>query len=232
MKILSKVALQDIPAETVLFTIPRPSIINTETSALRTKLPHLFSEQGIIIAPGKADDDDASAEQLDAWTSLILILIYEHLLGEASAWKPYLDVLPATFDTPMFWSADEQGVLQASATVGKIGREAAENMFRGILLPIIRQHGGDVFASSEALSDEALVGLAHRMGSTIMAYAFDLENEEDEEEEQEEDGWVEDRDGKAMMGMVPMADILNADAEFNASIARMTKMRWKNEMEK
>lgn len=139
-------------------------------------------------------------------------MMYEHLLGDRSAWKPYFDVLPETFATPMFWGPEELAGLQTSATVAKIGRESAENMFRGILLPAIRANAG-VFEGSEALSDEQLVALAHRMGSTIMAYAFDLEN--DEEEEEEEDGWVEDRDGKAMMGMVPMADILNADAEFN-----------------
>jgi hypothetical protein len=49
-----------------------------------------------------------------------------------------------------------------------------------------------------------------------MAYAFDLENDDDEEQEGE-DEWVEDKDGKVLMGMVPMADILNADAEFNVS---------------
>jgi SET domain-containing protein 6 len=47
-----------------------------------------------------------------------------------------------------------------------------------------------------------------------MAYAFDLDNA-NEESEDEEDGWVEDREGKTMLGMVPMADILNANAEFN-----------------
>jgi SET domain-containing protein 6 len=50
-----------------------------------------------------------------------------------------------------------------------------------------------------------------------MAYAFDLDNG-NEESDNEEDGWVEDRDGKTMLGMVPMADILNANADFNVSI--------------
>lgn len=197
----------------MLFTIPRRSIINVETSALRAQLPALFADEG--ISRGAADDDDPSSSQLDSWSALILVMLYEHLLGGRSAWTPYLDVLPATFATPMFWSGDDLGGLQASATVGKVGRESAENMFRGILLPAVRAHA-DVFVGSAALSDEQLVALAHRMGSTIMAYAFDLENED--EEDGEEDGWVEDRDGKAMMGMVPMADILNADAEFNVSL--------------
>ncbi len=44
-----------------------------------------------------------------------------------------------------------------------------------------------------------------------MAYAFDLEAEDEGEEE---DGWVEDKEDKTL-GMVPMADMLNADAEYN-----------------
>ncbi len=203
--------MRDIAPETVLFRIPRRSIINVETSALRAQLPALFSDEG--ISHGKADDDDPSSSQLDSWSALILVLLYEHLLGAASAWRPYLDVLPEAFATPMFWTPAELAVLQTSATVAKIGRESADNMFRGILLPAVRANAG-VFRGSEGLSDDQLLALAHRMGSTIMAYAFDLENDE-EREDDEEDGWVEDRDGKAMMGMVPMADILNADAEFN-----------------
>ena len=138
--------------------------------------------------------------------------MYEFLGGESSAWKPYLDVLPETFDTPMFWSIDELSVLRGSPLLNRIGKEDAEAMFRAKLLPAIRSNP-DVFPFSGHCSDENLIRLAHRMGSTIMAYAFDLENDPDEEND--EDGWVEDREGKSLMGMVPMADILNADAEFN-----------------
>ena len=143
-------------------------------------------------------------------------MIYEFLRGQDSAWKPYFDVLPESFDTPMFWQEQELDELQASAVRRKVGKEDAEAMFRTNVLPVIRSHP-ELFTSSESLSDENLISLAHRMGSTIMAYAFDLENDEDKDED-ESDGWVEDRDGKSMMGMVPMADILNADAEFNAHI--------------
>ena len=51
-----------------------------------------------------------------------------------------------------------------------------------------------------------------------MAYAFDIEGE-GEQDEDEEEGWVEDKEGKTLMGMVPMADILNANAEFNVGSA-------------
>ncbi|KAM6519147.1 N-lysine methyltransferase setd6 [Fusarium falciforme] len=204
------IALQDIPAETTLFTIPRKGIINVETSELPKKLPDVFDLDKPID-----DDDDDEAPRLDSWSSLILVMMYEYLQGEKSQWKPYFDVLPSSFDTPMFWSESELDQLQASHMRHKIGKADAENMFRKTLLPIIRNNSS-VFGG-ENRSDDDLVEIAHRMGSTIMAYAFDLENDEDEEEE-EADGWVEDREGKSMMGMVPMADILNADAEFNAHV--------------
>ncbi|KAJ4321275.1 N-lysine methyltransferase setd6 [Fusarium piperis] len=202
------IALQDIPAETTLFTIPRKGIINVETSELPKKLPDVFDLD-------KPIDDDDEAPRLDSWSALILVMMYEYLQGEKSPWKPYFDVLPSAFDTPMFWSESELDQLQASHMRHKIGKADAENMFRKTLLPIIRNNSS-IFGG-ENRSDDDLVEIAHRMGSTIMAYAFDLENDEDEEEE-EADGWVEDRDGKSMMGMVPMADILNADAEFNAHV--------------
>ncbi|KAL2681248.1 hypothetical protein Neosp_008856 [[Neocosmospora] mangrovei] len=203
------IALQDIPAETTLFTIPRKGIINVETSELPKKLPEVFDLDKPI------DDDDDEAPRLDSWSSLILVMMYEYLQGEKSQWKPYFDVLPSSFDTPMFWSETELDQLQASHMRHKIGKADAENMFRKTLLPIIRNNSS-VFGG-ENQSDDDLVEIAHRMGSTIMSYAFDLENDEDDEEE-EADGWVEDREGKSMMGMVPMADILNADAEFNAHV--------------
>ncbi|KAM0549818.1 hypothetical protein ACHAPJ_009257 [Fusarium lateritium] len=200
------IALEDIPAETTLFTIPRKGIINTETSELPKKLPDVFDLD-------KPDEDDAPG--LDSWSSLILVMMYEYLQGEKSQWKPYFDVLPSSFDTPMFWNDNELDQLQASHMRHKIGKANAEDMFSKTLLPIIQKNAG-IFGA-ENKNDVELIETAHRMGSTIMAYAFDLENDE-EEEEQEADGWVEDRDGKSMMGMVPMADILNADAEFNAHV--------------
>lgn len=186
-----------------MFAIPRSAIISSETCGLKEQVPGLFESHG--------DEDDE--QPLDSWSSLILIMMYEYLLGNRSRWKPYMDILPEAFDTPMFWSGDELAQLQASATVTKIGKASAEAMFRSRLLPAIRGNP-TIFHSSGEYSDEDLVRLAHRMGSTVMAYAFDLESD-DEGDDDESDGWMEDREGKSMMGMVAMADILNADAEFN-----------------
>ena len=120
----------------------------------------------------------------------------------------------------MFWPSEDLAELRGSDVVRKIGKEDADRMIRSRILPVIRAHEGVFFGSlgeGAQLSDDQLVELAHRMGSAIMAYAFDLEKDEEEEEEAE-DEWVEDREGRTMLGMVPMADMLNADAEFNAHI--------------
>lgn len=163
-------------------------------------------------------EDDEDAEPLDSWGSLILVMLYEYLQGDASKWKPYFDVLPSTFDTPIFWTEDEQKELQGTClTTEKIGKEESDHMLRTRILPIVLQNPTVFYPEGATqLSQDELLVLAHRMGSTIMAYAFDLDNG-NEESDDEEDGWVEDHEGRSMLGMVPMADILNANAEFNVS---------------
>lgn len=208
-------AKRDIEAGTTLFTIPRKAIMSRETSELASRLPDLFAASVSAQQHDEAEDEVPEQKQ-DSWSALILILMHELLRGDASPWRAYFDVLPTAFDTPMFWGDDELAELQASATRGKVGRESAEAMFRAAVVPVIRRHA-DLFPGSAGVSDDELIALAHRMGSTIMAYAFDLEGDDDEEEPEGDDEWVEDRQGKSTMGMVPMADILNADAEFNVA---------------
>ena len=144
-------------------------------------------------------------------------MIYEHLQGENSQWKPYLDILPTSFDTPMFWSEAELKELEGTVLTHKIGKQSSDEKLLSRVVPVVMQNTS-IFhpGGSNQLSETEVLSLAHRMGSTVMAYAFDLENEEDDVEE-EEDGWVVDKDAQRMLGMVPMADILNANADFNAS---------------
>ncbi|KAI1135604.1 SET domain-containing protein [Hypoxylon sp. FL0543] len=214
------VATADIPEDTVLFTIPRAAIINTETSDLPKRIPQVFETTGLEDTDNEADEDGSETSgPPDNWVSLILIMIYEYLQGDKSRWKPYFDVLPSQFETLMWWSEQELVELQASSIVAKIGKDEADGMFRSRVLPVIEAHA-DVFypEGSERLSEDQLMNLAHRMGSTIMAYAFDLENDDEDADPENDDEWVEDKEGTLMMGMVPMADILNADAEFNAHV--------------
>ena len=182
------------------------------TSQLPSKLPKVFD----TLTDGEADDEN---EPLDSWTSLILVMIYEYLQGDASRWKPYMDVLPTTFDTPIFWSDSEIKELQNTClSTEKIGKQQSDEMLRSQVVPVVQQNPKVFYPDGARESgEEELLALAHRMGSTIMSYAFDLANEHEEEDE-EEDGWVEDREGTTPLGMVPMADILNANAEFNAHV--------------
>lgn len=210
------IATSDIPAETELFSIPRQNVINVENSDLSKKLPKIFSTLTPEDDEAKDGADNEDIEMPNPWLDLILVMIYEYFQGDASAWKPYFDVLPHNFDTLMFWTDDELNDLQASAVKDHVGKESADEMFQSKILPIIKEHQ-DVFYPRGAakLNDEELVKLAHRMGSIIMAYAFDLDGDDDDDEDDEEDGWAQDKDAMKSMGMVPMADMLNADAEFN-----------------
>jgi len=213
------IATAPIPADTELFTIPRRSIISVENSSLSKKLPQIFTTLKDAAAEDNAHDEDEISLP-DPWFDLILVMIYEYLQGTCSPWKPYFEVLPSTFNTLMFWSEAELSELQASAVKDKIGRESAEEMFATKILPTIKQHS-DVFypANTPHLSDQDLITLSHRMGSMIMAYAFDLETEnKPTDPNASDDGWEEDHEGLLSMGMVPMADMLNADAEFNAHL--------------
>ncbi len=212
------VAKTDIPEDTVLFTIPRAAIINTQTSDLAKRLPGAFAPTILDDTDNEADDDAGESGPPDNWVSLILVMIYEYLQGDRSRWHRYFNVLPTEFNTLMWWSDRELDWLQASSIVAKIGKDDADSMFRARVLPIVEKNA-DIFypEGSPKLSDDELMLLAHRIGSTIMAYAFDLENDDDDADQEGEDGWVEDREGKVLMGMVPMADILNADAEFNVN---------------
>ncbi|KAH7402887.1 SET domain-containing protein RMS1 [Pyrenochaeta sp. MPI-SDFR-AT-0127] len=205
------IAIKDIPEDTTLFTIPRNAIINVQTSELAQKIPNVFD--------GSLDEDDEDVEPLDSWGSLILVMLFEYLQGEGSRWKPYIDVLPSTFDTPIFWSGSELKELEGSClTAEKIGKQESDDMLRSRILPIVLQNPTVFYPKgARQLTEDELLHLAHRMGSTIMAYAFDLDND-NEQLDDEEEGWVEDREGQTMLGMVPMADILNANADFNAHV--------------
>lgn len=216
------IATSTIPADTELFVIPRDFVIGVASSELARRVPSLFARDDADEA--FEDAEEAMVELPKPWLDLILVMVYEFLHKDTSKWKEYWGVLPERFDTLMFWDEAELKELQASAARAKIGRDDADSMFRTKILPVVKKHESVFYSDGmKRLSDEELLTLAHRMGSLIMAYAFDLENDEelegnDADEGQGEDGWTEDREGKMAMGMVPMADMLNADAEFNAHL--------------
>ena len=159
-------------------------------------------------------------QNFDPWLSLMITMIYEFLQGGASQWEPYFRVLPTHFDTLMFWTEDELRELQGSVIIDKIGKADADNMILDRVVPLISQHSNlfplpDGLTSNSPDGKNFLLSLAHRMGSLIMAYAFDIGKSEDEEDEEGEDGYLTDDEEQFPKGMVPLADILNADADRN-----------------
>lgn len=156
-----------------------------------------------------------------AWPPLIVTIIHEYLRREQSPWYPYFQVVPATFDSLMFWNQQELAELQASAVVDKIGKASAEESWKASIIPVMLQHPG--FFPLAAMTDEEkiaeLIELAHMAGSLLMAYAFDIDRDDAKSESSdgasEEDDWAEDDEAEPLKGMVPLADMLNADADKN-----------------
>lgn len=210
-------AQENIPEGEELFSIPRAMVLAVQNSELKTLLGQ-------------------DLEQLGPWLSLMLVMLYEYLQGEKSRWAPYFKVLPSRFDSLMFWSSAELQELQASTIVEKIGREGAEESIMESIAPIVRGNPA-LFPPAPGLSSydgdagaAALIELAHVMGSLIMAYAFDIEKSEDDDDEgdaNDESYMTDDEDEQLPKGMIPLADLLNADADRNnvCSTTRSSRRR-------
>jgi SET domain-containing protein 6 len=141
-------------------------------------------------------------------------MLYEAAVPD-SKWRPYFSVLPTRgeFDTLIYWDSAELAELEASAVVHKIGKESADKTFREKIWPIVRQDP-QLFGFAPEVEECAVVEAAHWVGSIIMAYAFDIESER--EKEIDEEGYVSDEEDEDMpKAMVPLADLLNADADRN-----------------
>ncbi|KAK2865467.1 hypothetical protein FQN49_003551 [Arthroderma sp. PD_2] len=195
-------AVRDIAEDEELFVIPDDLILSVQNSKAREAL-------------GLND------KELGPWLSLIIAMIYEYYQGEQSRWAPYFHILPTTFDTLMFWTDEQLHELQGSAVVDKIGKAAADETIREKVIPLVLANPhhfpprSDMPHLDSPDSKHALLCLAHRMGSLIMAYAFDIEKNEDAEEDAAEDGYMTDDEDEPAKGMVPLADIFNADAQRN-----------------
>lgn len=190
------VALDAIEKGEELFRLQLADVLSVETSRLSKLLPR-------------------ELENLDEWLSLVLVLIYEYGQGEQSAWRPYLDILPARFDTLAFWTPQQLEELQGSAVVKKIGTEEADETFKTRLLPIVAVHP-DIFGVYATAfrgpdAESVLLKLAHSMATLIMAYGFDLEAEQPDTDSEDKDS----QDYRLPKGMVPLADMLNADGDSN-----------------
>ncbi|KAJ5566865.1 hypothetical protein N7535_006171 [Penicillium sp. DV-2018c] len=201
------VAQSNIAEGEELFSIPRTMVLAVQNSELGSLLGQNLEEQ------------------MGPWLSLMAVMLYEYLQGEKSRWAPYFRVLPSRFDTLMFWSPAELQELQGSTIVEKIGRAGAEESILESVAPVVVKNP-NLFPPPQGLASwegdagrAGLIELCHIMGSLIMAYAFDVEKSEeddnDDEEAHDESYMTDDEDEQLPKGMVPLADLLNADADRN-----------------
>ncbi|RFU35880.1 hypothetical protein B7463_g426, partial [Scytalidium lignicola] len=190
------VADSDINDGEVLFSIPRGSVLNTKN----------------FLASNGASSLNLDTEALDSmpsWLALTAIMISESS-HQDSRWGPYFAILPAQLDSLVFWSNEELKKLQASAVINKIGKSDAERLFSEHLQ-----------VSNTTCFN---IDLCHKIASVIMAYAFDIPEEQNmddsirkECDEDNEDDLVSDdeEETKTILSMIPLADMLNADADRN-----------------
>ena len=148
-------------------------------------------------------------------------MIHEISQGEDSRWFSYLQVLPKNFDTLIYWSPPELAELEGSAVLQKIGKDEADASFTKFLLPIVQQDP-DLFGcfANDFRGPKAnivLLELAHTMATLIMAYGFDLEAESSSSSSdgEEEMGGSSQSAYELNKGMVPLADLFNADGDLN-----------------
>ncbi|KAM3071995.1 Ribosomal lysine N-methyltransferase 4 [Clarireedia jacksonii] len=184
------VAQDDIEDDEVLFSIPRNAVLNMHTIANTSVSPFL-----------------GNLNAMPSWLALTAILMAEGQRKE-SKWAPYLAILPNQLNSLVFWSETELAELQASAVVKKIGKKGAEDMFSRHVAPL----GLDQYS----------VEMCHKVASVIMAYAFDIPDPSEEpssggKEQEADDDLVSDNgeDERTILSMIPLADMLNADADRN-----------------
>ncbi|KAG1861544.1 hypothetical protein DFJ58DRAFT_777259 [Suillus subalutaceus] len=227
------VALQDVPENHTIFTLPRSLTLSTQTSAL----------------PSEFGFEAWREHKLHkGWVGLILCMMWEEAQGNQGKWITYLTSLPTQFDTPIFWSDEELRELQGTAVVDKIGRDEAERDYHEKLAPAIKTRP-DLFPHNQ-IDVWYTLHRYHITGSRILSRSFNVERWEGEveqdseyvpEQDSNEDARANTSIGSAMdvddsgdggeavneggsdsdsddeeiddtsdIAMVPMADILNA----------------------
>ncbi|KAJ8461208.1 hypothetical protein OPV22_034134 [Ensete ventricosum] len=108
---LGLVAQRDIPRNEVVVEVPKRLWIDSDTV--------VASEIGRLCAG------------LKPWVSIALFLLRERALGTASPWHPYLDILPPTTNSTIFWTEEElseiEGTQLLNTTMG--AKEYVESEF-------------------------------------------------------------------------------------------------------
>eukprot|EP00474_Spongospora_subterranea_P010098 CRZ10556.1 hypothetical protein [Spongospora subterranea] len=164
----------------------------------RTRAVYLRSDPGAVLSPeqeflsiprsglltaencriAQIISDLTEQYPITEWDQLILALIFEDT-HRPSPWDEYLNFLPSTLNSPLFWTSSERDLLSFTAASSSIGHYSIEDGFHERIAPIFSSHP-DLFPSS--------FDQYKRFGALIMAYSFTIADQ---------------------IAMVPVADALN-----------------------
>ena len=116
----------------------------------------------------------------DPWTALILALMAEHSAGAASAWAPFIAVLPQpgsgereSVASPLYWSEAELAELKGTETMDQLGKDEIRRGFEESALPVLRAHF-ELFSGCAASAEdtEGLFAAYMHWGSVVMCRGF------------------------------------------------------------
>ena len=112
------IATAPIKEGTLLFEMDKSSVLSTRYHPLCQAIRDLEAAEAQITAP--------RWETLaPKWVSLMLIMLYERMRfhnpshSPGMTWGPYLEAMPLSFDTPMFWEESELKMLSGTTIEGQ-----------------------------------------------------------------------------------------------------------------
>jgi SET domain len=198
------VSTADIPPNHTIFKIPSSCVLAAESSAFHPAI---------------------ARAGLTGWNALVAALTYESGRAE-SPWRPYLDILPQTLDTPLFWSPEELALLDGTRADVRANAAAVRRVYDRVMRPFYDAHIEDI-PDPLARSFETY----RRYGSIVMSYSFTLgkkgrrkragggsgqdgsssdDEDDDEGDDDDDDSNNSNDDDDVRTVMIPMADMLNA----------------------
>ncbi|QDZ21251.1 rubisco LSMT substrate-binding domain-containing protein [Chloropicon primus] len=118
-------AEERIPANETIMEVPASALISLKTASEGRLRPVV---------------EDLVRNNCSSNSVLALHLLHERALGEESAFQPYIESLPKTFDLPLVWSMAELGELNGTQLLPKViqQKQALQAEFAQIVLPTLQ----------------------------------------------------------------------------------------------
>ncbi|KAL7273848.1 hypothetical protein RUND412_003263 [Rhizina undulata] len=132
--ILKKIEISGPSGGTIHSSAPIPS------STPLLKCPHPLT---LDYSKAGAHFSEKFKKAVNPRTTIYMFLCYQALLGEKSFWKPYIDILPQEFDTPLYFSPDDMDWLQG-CNLGAAEVDARREVWRKeweLAVEVLRNEG-------------------------------------------------------------------------------------------